>query len=80
MDGKIAQFLNKGMRQDLAIDKVPNEYAFKNINIRITESDDHTLLSVTNELGTQSISITNDLGQELNLSRFRLIGSCSIEN
>lgn len=80
MDGKIAQFLNKGMRQDLSIDKVSNEYAFENINIRITESEDHTLLSVTNELGTRPISITNDLGQELNLFRVRLIGSCSIEN
>lgn len=64
MNAKIAQFINKGMRQDLSIDKVSNEYAFENVNIRITENEDNTLLSVTNELGNSILDIENPKADE----------------
>jgi len=64
MNAKIAQFINKGMRQDLSIDKVSNEYAFENVNIRITENEDNTLLSVTNELGNSRLDIENPHADE----------------
>ncbi len=64
MNAKIAQFINKGMRQDLSIDKVSNEYAFENVNIRITENEDNTLLSVTNELGNSILDIENPHADE----------------
>ena len=49
MEAKVAAFINRGMRQDLSISKVNNEFAYHNHNIRITAINDNTLLSVTNE-------------------------------
>ena len=51
MTNKVAQFLNEGMTRDLSISKSPNTLAFENFNIRITELDKNSLLSVTNEKG-----------------------------
>lgn len=49
MTNKVAQFLNEGMTRDLSISKSPNTLAFENFNIRITELDKNSLLSVTNQ-------------------------------
>lgn len=49
MEAQIAQFTNRGMYQDISVSKATNEFAFKNYNIRITATNDNTLLSVTNE-------------------------------
>ena len=54
MTNKVAQFLNEGMTRDLSISKSPNTLAFENFNIRITELDKNSLLSVTNEKGVVS--------------------------
>ena len=48
MNLKQAILSNKGMHQDLSISKDTQEYAYKNINIRIQATGDGTLASVTN--------------------------------
>ena len=58
MEAQIAQFLNRGMNQDISVSKATNEFAFKNFNIRITAINDNTLLSVTNERLPRNISVT----------------------
>lgn len=46
---------NRGMSRDLSISKADNAMAWENHNIRVTARDKDTLLSVTNERGTQQI-------------------------
>ena len=60
MEQKIVQFRNRGMRQDESISKASDEFAFKNINVRITAVNDNTLFSVTNEKGVSNIEIVDD--------------------
>ena len=55
MTNKVAQFLNEGMTRDLSISKSPNTLAFENFNIRITDLDKNSLLSVTNEKGVVNV-------------------------
>jgi len=57
MEQKIVQFRNRGMRQDESISKASDEFAFKNINVRITAVNDNTLFSVTNEKGPIEINL-----------------------
>ena len=57
MEQKIEQFILKGMQRDTSISKVPNEFSFENMNIRITARDNNTLLSVTNEKGNKEIEL-----------------------
>lgn len=47
----------KGMQRDLTVSKFSPEYAYENMNIRITAREHSTLLSVTNEKGTKEISV-----------------------
>ena len=55
MENRVAQFLNAGMTRDLSISKSPNTMAFENFNIRITELDKNSLMSVTNEKGVVNV-------------------------
>lgn len=55
MLNKVEQFLNMGMNRDLSISKAENKFAFENFNIRITENEKNSLLSVTNEKGNKRI-------------------------
>lgn len=55
MLNKVEQFLNMGMNRDLSISKAENKFAFENFNIRITENEKNSLLSVTNEKGNRRI-------------------------
>lgn len=57
MEAQIAQFLNRGMNQDISVSKASNEFAFRNHNIRITAVNDNTLLSVTNEKGPKELKV-----------------------
>lgn len=52
------EFTNLGMDQDSAASKTENTFAFKNYNIRISASDDSTVLSVTNEKGPKKLQTT----------------------
>ena len=58
MEAQVAQFLNRGMNQDISVSKASNEFAFRNHNIRITAVNDKTLLSVTNEKGPLKMTIS----------------------
>lgn len=61
---KIANFKPKGMQRDLAASAFNPEYAYENKNIRITASEDNTLLSITNEKGNKVVYI-NGIGVSL---------------
>lgn len=49
--------VNKGMNRDLSISKAGQTSAYENYNIRISQSDGDTMLSVTNERGTKLINL-----------------------
>ena len=51
-----AQFAVKGMSRDLADSKFNPEFAFENQNIRITPTDNSTLLVLSNEKGNTDIN------------------------
>lgn len=55
MLNKVEQFLNMGMNRDLSISKAENKFAFENFNIRITENEKNSLLSITNEKGNRRV-------------------------
>lgn len=48
------EFVVKGMQRDLSVSKFNPEFAFENMNIRITAREDNTLLSITNEKGNKA--------------------------
>lgn len=50
---KKSLFKIKGMQRDLSEANYSPEYSYENRNIRITATDDNTLLSLTNEKGTK---------------------------
>lgn len=54
MEQNIAELKNKGMMRDYSISKSPDEFAFENMNIRLTPNEDNTGLSITNEKGPAS--------------------------
>lgn len=54
---KTISFKVKGMQRDLAVSAFNSEYAFENKNIRITSTNDNTLLSLVNEKGTKEVDI-----------------------
>lgn len=60
MINKVSQHFNRGMNRDLSDSKVSNEFAYENYNIRITENDGDTSLSVTNEKGNVKCNIYNE--------------------
>lgn len=55
---KVASFKVKGMQRDLSASAFNSEFAYENKNIRIMPTDESTLLSIINEKGTKSVSIS----------------------
>lgn len=51
MTPKVAEFLNLGMRRDVADSKVSNDHVYENYNVRIDTNDGDTTFSATNERG-----------------------------
>ena len=51
----------RGLRKDFSDSKQPKEYAIDAKNIRITNRENSTLLSITNEKGTQEITLNNNI-------------------
>lgn len=51
----------KGLRRDFSNSKQPKEYAIDAKNIRITNREDSSLLSITNEKGTQEVTFNNNI-------------------
>ena len=54
---KKASYVIKGMQRDLSVSKFNPDFAYENINIRITAREDNTLLSITNERGPKDLNI-----------------------
>ena len=65
MGEKIAQFVIKGMQRDLSASKFNPDFAYENMNIRITAREGKNLLSVTNEKGNVEITILDNEGEPL---------------
>lgn len=53
---KKAVFKTKGMQRDLSASAFTSEYSYENKNIRITATDDNTLLSIINEKGNAKVT------------------------
>lgn len=71
----------KGMQRDLTVSRFNPEFAYENMNIRITARDNNTLMAVTNERGNTPISLylDSDRNTELNLDGLPL-GYCVIKD
>lgn len=71
----------KGMQRDLTVSRFNPEFAYENMNIRITARDNNTLMAVTNERGNIPISLylDSDRNTELNLDGLPL-GYCVIKD
>ena len=54
---KQVQYIIKGMNRDMTVSKFPADHSFENKNIRITQTADQTLLSITNEKGPAELEI-----------------------
>ena len=63
MTPKVAEFLNLGMRRDVADSKSGNQYVYENHNVRIDTNDGDTVYSATNERGNlyKGITITGTI-------------------
>ena len=59
MQHKIALYKNLGMKRDQSNNLPAENFAYENMNIRLTANADESLLSVTNEKGTKLQSITD---------------------
>ena len=55
MKKKQQRYVIKGMNKDISISKGNNEYSYHNHNIRIDVNNDSSLLSITNEKGTEEV-------------------------
>lgn len=62
MQQKAFVLTNKGMNRDLSISKAGESSAYENHNIRILARENDTMLSVTNERGTQEIDLRSATG------------------
>lgn len=58
---KQVQYIIKGMNRDMSISKYPSDHSYENKNIRITQREDDTLLSVTNEKGPSEVVLTQTI-------------------
>ena len=58
---KNVSFKTKGMQRDLSVSAFNSEYSYENKNMRITVTDDNTLLSLVNEKGTKEVTMKNNL-------------------
>ena len=65
MTPKQLRFKIKGMQRDVGESSFTPDFAFENMNIRISTNEDNGLLNITNEKGTlevPDISVSNILG------------------
>ena len=75
MPSQKAQFMVKGMSRDLADSKFNPEFAFENQNIRITPTENSTLLVLSNEKGNAVIDThTTYQGASYSISNRRVLG------
>lgn len=68
---KQVQYIIKGMNRDMSISKYPSDHSYENKNIRITQREDETLLSITNEKGPSEVVLTQTI-------EGTIVGHCAI--
>ena len=61
MSKKITGWKTKGMNRDLSVSAFNQEFAFENMNLRLSTNDGNTMLSWVNEKGTQRIVSTDEV-------------------
>ena len=78
-------FKIKGMSRDMSVSAHSSDYAFENMNIRITARDNNTALSISNERGNKEIDYiagsdtqaTYEVNREI---KGKFLGSCILNN
>lgn len=82
MKPEIKPIGNKGMYKDLSVSKPSDGYAYHNHNIRLTNIDDNTLLSIVNEKGPEKLALTIDVDENTqeNFLRGKYVGHAVISD
>ena len=57
MARKATGWKTKGMNRDLSVSAFNPEFAFDNVNLRLSTNDDNTMMSWVNERGTQKVNL-----------------------
>ena len=73
---KQVQYIIKGMNRDMSISKYPSDHSYENRNIRITQREEDTLLSITNEKGPSEVVIK--IGGVATALTGTIVGHCVI--
>ena len=55
---KVMLWKTKGMNRDLSVSSFSPEFAYENLNLRLSTNDGNTLMSWVNEKGTKKYTIT----------------------
>lgn len=53
-------YIFQGVQQDLSVSKHPAQFLYEGLNVRLTARDGNTMMSVTNEKGTEETNIVID--------------------
>ena len=65
MAKKLMAWKTKGMNQDLSVSAFNPEFAFENMNLRLSTTENNTLMSWVNEKGTEILNTYYRYGNEL---------------
>lgn len=76
---KKASYVIKGMQRDLSVSKFNPDFAYENMNIRITARESNNLLSITNEKGNKQMHISSADGSDLKIEG-KYVGSNILNN
>lgn len=60
MEHKAVNFIIQGMQRDLNVARYDQNFAYENMNIRLTAMDNKTLLAVTNERGNKKLLVEDE--------------------
>ena len=60
MAKKVTAWKTKGMNQDLSVSAFNPEFAFENMNLRLSTTENNTLMSWVNEKGTELITLSDN--------------------
>ena len=60
MELQAVELGNRGMFRDTAISKQTNEFAFENLNVRITAIDGNTRFIVTNDIDSKNVGLEDE--------------------
>lgn len=67
MAKKLSGWKTKGMNRDLSVSAYSPEFAFENMNLRLSTNDGNTLMSWVNERGTEPVTISSESGLETSM-------------